>query len=165
MQSSSSGGSATFSSCSQSALQTYRNRGRLSCLSNSPSTVLETPRCGNGIMEPGETCDCGEASHCTNPCCNANTCQFTAGSECAVGQCCNTATCRFLTSTTVCRTAASECDIQETCTGSSAFCPADTTVVDGTQCLSNTGYCVAGRCPTHAAQCTAAWGKHGSNHF
>ena len=153
--------STTFSSCSRTNLQELTSRWFFTnCLTNSPSTPLETPRCGNGILEGTETCDCGEPTHCTNPCCNANTCQLTSGAQCAVGECCITATCRYVSSGTVCRSSMGECDIQETCTGTSGGCPADVNVVDGTPCLSNTGYCIGGQCPTHAAQCLVAWSKH-----
>ena len=152
--------STVFSSCSRADLQELKSRlSVMNCLTNSPSTPLETPTCGNGILEGTETCDCGEPAYCTNPCCNANTCQL-SGAQCTMGECCNTTICHFLSSSTVCRSSTGECDIQETCTGTSGDCPADVNVVDGTPCLSKTGYCIGGRCPTHAAQCLAAWSKH-----
>src|SRR5207247_6595512 len=40
------------------------------------------------------------------------------------GSCC-TAFCQFASSATVCRAAAGVCDVAESCTGSSATCPAD----------------------------------------
>lgn len=75
-------------------------------------------RCGNGYLEDGEECDCGEeevsgrlcvctvyfsldvfvrfhesathfAQECTSPCCNANNCTLKAGAECAHGVCCH----------------------------------------------------------------------------
>ncbi len=80
--------------------------------------------CGNGTVEPGEQCDGG-------PCC--------------------TATCQFASSDTVCRPAAGECDVAETCTGSSAACPADgfkqngTACNDGNLCTEN-DQCSNGQC-------------------
>lgn len=146
-----------FSSCSVSDL------GQLigtSCLLNTPTTTVEGERCGNGLLEGNEACDCGTATECTGTCCNPATCQLTTGSQCSAGQCCNTATCRFSSSATTCRAKSGECDIAESCTGASSECPSNTYVVDGTSCSSNTGYCVGGRCPTHTAQCTAAWSKN-----
>jgi len=166
MQASSLGNSSSFSSCSsQSLRQLLTSANFENCLTDSPSTTLAVQRCGNGIVESGESCDCGEQPHCTNPCCNANTCQLLLGSQCASGECCDAATCQFLSNLTVCRRKTSECDIQETCSGSSPDCPADITVVDGTPCLSLTGYCVGGQCPTHASQCKAAWGKSAAIHW
>jgi len=167
MRSISSGGATTFSPCSVTSLnELLQSPAFTNCLSNTPSTTLEGQRCGNGIVEQGETCDCGEPAHCNNPCCNPSTCQLSTGSRCAVGQCCNSNTCQFLPSTTVCRSrATTDCDIEETCTGNSADCPADVTVVDGTPCLSNTGYCFGGQCPTRSAQCLAAWSKRAFDIF
>ena len=161
MRSISSGRATIFSPCSVTAVtQFLQSPTFTNCLSNNPSTTLEGQRCGNGIVEQGETCDCGEPAHCRNPCCNPNTCQLSTGSQCAVGQCCNTGTCQFLSSSTVCRSrVTTDCDIAEICTGNSADCPADVTVVDGTSCLSNTGYCFRGQCPRHSAQCLAAWSE------
>lgn len=45
--------------------------------------------------------------------------------ECDGGDCCDSVMCQFLPSSTVCRVSAGECDVAETCTGSSASCPAD----------------------------------------
>jgi hypothetical protein len=89
-------------------------------------TICYTPAavCGNGTVEPGEQCDGG-------PCC--------------------TAACQFASSGTVCRPAAGECDVEETCTGSSAACPADgfkqngTACNDGNLCTEN-DQCSNGQC-------------------
>uniref|UniRef100_A0A3Q2XXN8 Disintegrin domain-containing protein n=1 Tax=Hippocampus comes TaxID=109280 RepID=A0A3Q2XXN8_HIPCM len=43
-------------------------------------------RCGNGFVEEGEECDCGQ--ECTNDCCNANNCTLKEGAQCAHGVCC-----------------------------------------------------------------------------
>lgn len=63
-----------------------------------PANAL--PFCGNGIVETGEDCD------------------VIGGAVCCIG-------CTFQPSTTVCRLAAGDCDLDENCTGSSASCPAD----------------------------------------
>ncbi|HEY3353694.1 MAG TPA: LamG-like jellyroll fold domain-containing protein [Polyangia bacterium] len=54
--------------------------------------------CGNGTVEPGEACD---------------------------DVCCSTTCTGFAAAGTVCRPAAGLCDVAETCTGTSAACPAD----------------------------------------
>lgn len=45
--------------------------------------------CGNGVMEPGEECDCGPPSNCDTTCCDAATCRLKPGATCATGQCCD----------------------------------------------------------------------------
>uniref|UniRef100_A0A3B4Z401 Disintegrin domain-containing protein n=1 Tax=Stegastes partitus TaxID=144197 RepID=A0A3B4Z401_9TELE len=45
-------------------------------------------KCGNGYVEEGEECDCGELEECINPCCNATTCTLKGDAVCAHGQCC-----------------------------------------------------------------------------
>ncbi|HAC80960.1 MAG TPA: hypothetical protein DCG06_11740, partial [Deltaproteobacteria bacterium] len=74
------------------------------------------PVCGNGILEPTEDC------------------------EAPFGACC-TSTCDFKPSTEVCRGSAGACDIQETCTGTSDTCPADTVESAATVCRASGGIC------------------------
>src|SRR5439155_1556779 len=62
-----------------------------------------SPSCGNGVVEAAEACDDGNLAN---------------------GDCCSSA-CTIEAAGTVCRAAAGACDVQETCTGSSATCPAD----------------------------------------
>ena len=59
--------------------------------------------CGDGVLDAGEQCDDGGT---------------------AAGDCCS-ATCQFEPTTTTCRAAAGECDVAETCDGTSAICPSD----------------------------------------
>src|SRR5439155_424317 len=73
--------------------------------------------CGNGVVEAAEACDDGNLAN---------------------GDCCSSA-CTIEAAGTVCRAAAGACDVQETCTGSSATCPADakSTAV----CRASAGIC------------------------
>ena len=81
--------------------------------------------CGNGVVEGAEQCDPG-----------AN----------VAGDCC-TAGCAYESGGTSCRAAAGECDTAETCSGSSASCPADDFVTAGTGCTdSNTADCNDAQC-------------------
>jgi hypothetical protein len=89
---------------------------------------------------------------CTNPCCNANTCQLAAGAVCAAGTCC-TSTCQFRPYGTTCRPSNRECDIIEFCQGDSASCPADTYRRDGSTCNNGNDYCFDGACETYDSQC------------
>jgi len=144
-----------FSNCSLADMSEITSQ--LSCLTNIPDMTQSGPRCGNGLVEDNETCDCGEPAVCRDPCCDANTCQLSSGSECASGQCCNTGTCKFHGRETVCRSSTGECDAQETCMGNSSACPPDVFQLNGTPCSCDSGYCYNGQCPTHISQCQAAW--------
>ena len=149
-----------WSSCSISDLNTgftTRNTGR--CLSNVPTVSVGDPVCGNGIREGNEVCDCGSPQECTDPCCNANTCQLASGAQCSAGPCC-TSSCQFVSYGTQCRAASGNCDIAEYCPGDSSECLPDEHTRDGVSCNSNgaTGYCYSGICPTHNAQCQGAFG-------
>ncbi|CVK85439.1 related to ADAM protease ADM-B [Fusarium proliferatum] len=84
-------------------------------------------QCGNGIVEPGESCDCGGEDRCPeDSCCNPSTCQLRSGAECdpLTDGCC-TDECRVASSGLVCRESTSSCDPEETCDGSSSQCPVD----------------------------------------
>jgi hypothetical protein len=86
--------------------------------------------CGNGVVETGEVCDGGD-------CCAAD--------------------CTFKDSASVCRPAAGECDLAETCSGTSADCPSDT-FNSGNVCRASEGVCdltetcdgLGPDCPTNA---------------
>ena len=80
--------------------------------------------CSNGVIDPGEQCDDGNLSN---------------------GDCCSS-TCQFEPSTTVCRPAASECDVAESCTGTTGTCPADGFKSSGTPCTDDGNLCNADVC-------------------
>ena len=134
-----------------------------SCLQNKPETSAKTPRCGNGMVEIGEACDCGHPGFCTNDCCNPHTCQVVDGAHCANGKCCDLEKCRYLPSGIACRNKKGECDVTDSCSGHSEECPKDVVAADGMPCASNTGYCFGGQCPTHDSQCNDGWSKFKSN--
>jgi len=91
--------------------------------------------CGNGIVDAGEQCDGGA-------CCSA--------------------TCTFLSSATVCRAAAGECDLAETCTGSAATCPADAKKASGTACTDDGNVCTVDRCDGSNITCQHPAGNAGT---
>ena len=112
-------------------------------------------QCGNGILEPGEECDPGQGA--TSDCCDASTCKLRAGAVCdpATNTCCSSS-CTYAPSGQVCRPAVTEtCDIAETCTGTSADCPADETKPDGTNCGDNGLKCASGYCTSKNEQCAS----------
>nr|XP_010592450.1 disintegrin and metalloproteinase domain-containing protein 19 [Loxodonta africana] len=80
-----------FNGCNRKELDRYLQSGGGMCLSNMPDTrmLYGGRRCGNGYLEDGEECDCGEEEECNNPCCNASNCTLREGAECAHGSCCH----------------------------------------------------------------------------
>ncbi|XP_062874414.1 disintegrin and metalloproteinase domain-containing protein 28 [Trichomycterus rosablanca] len=148
-----------FSSCSIANFETYLNTRNPECLLNKPQPeeLLTLAVCGNGFREKGEKCDCGSVEECTNPCCNATTCEFTRGSQCAEGECCQD--CKIVDDTHMCRTRVDECDLPEYCTGKSNFCPEDMFAVNGGPCKNGKGYCYNGQCPQKEEQCVKMWGS------
>jgi hypothetical protein len=92
-------------------------------------------KCGNGSVDAGEQCDGGA-------CCNTN--------------------CTFASASTQCRAAAGECDLAETCTGSSATCPADAVKANGTSCTADTNPCTLDQCDGTNATCQHPAGNAGA---
>jgi cysteine-rich repeat protein len=91
-----------------------------------------TNTCGDGTLDAGEDCDDGN----TDP-----------------GDCCS-ATCSFESAATECRAAPGTCDVAETCTGSSASCPADGYEPATTECRAAVDFCdVAESCTGASASC------------
>ncbi|KAI6069749.1 Disintegrin and metalloproteinase domain-containing protein 33-like protein [Aix galericulata] len=147
-----------FSSCSKRQLENYFQKGGGMCLFNLPDTkdLVVGRKCGNGFLEDGEDCDCGEVEECTNPCCNAHNCTLKMGAQCAHGDCCQN--CRLKVAGTTCREAAGSCDLPEYCTGASPYCPANVYLLDGSSCAYGEAYCNNGMCMTHHQQCVQLWG-------
>ncbi|XP_043844578.1 disintegrin and metalloproteinase domain-containing protein 12 [Dromiciops gliroides] len=147
-----------FSSCSKRDLETSLEKGMGVCLFNLPD-IKESfggQKCGNGYVEEGEECDCGEPDECTNPCCNATTCTLKPEAVCAHGLCCEN--CQLKPAGTACRASSNSCDLPEFCTGAKPHCPANVYLHDGHQCHRVDGYCYNGICQTHEQQCVTLWG-------
>ncbi|CAM5170071.1 unnamed protein product [Natator depressus] len=147
-----------FNTCNRKELDRYLQSGGGICLSNmpDPNTLYGGKRCGNGYLEDGEECDCGEVEECNNPCCNAIDCSLKPGAECAHGTCCHQ--CKLMAPGTLCRETSRPCDLPEHCTGKSAFCPANFYQMDGTPCAGGRAYCYVGMCLTYEQQCLELWG-------
>lgn len=95
-------------------------------------TTIDLSVCGNNVIEGTEQCDDGNSVN---------------------GDCCSSS-CQFEANTTVCRASAGVCDIAETCTGSSATCPAETFESPSTECRAAVGECdVAEHCSGVSAAC------------
>uniref|UniRef100_A0A3Q0QRN9 ADAM metallopeptidase domain 12 n=1 Tax=Amphilophus citrinellus TaxID=61819 RepID=A0A3Q0QRN9_AMPCI len=150
-----------FSSCSRKDLTASFEKGVGMCLFNMPEVkvLYGGQKCGNGYVEEGEECDCGELEECLNPCCNATTCTLKGDAVCAHGQCCQD--CQLKPSGTLCRESSNSCDLPEFCTGTSPHCPSNVYLHDGHACHNVDGYCYNGICQTHEQQCITLWG-HGA---
>ncbi|XP_069867501.1 disintegrin and metalloproteinase domain-containing protein 12 [Dipodomys merriami] len=147
-----------FSSCSRKDLETSLDKGMGVCLFNLPEIkqAFGGRKCGNGYVEEGEECDCGEPEECTNRCCNATTCTLKPEAVCAHGLCCED--CQLKPPGTSCRSTSNSCDLPEFCTGASPHCPANVYLHDGHPCQGVDGYCYNGVCQTHEQQCVTLWG-------
>ncbi|KAM5298294.1 disintegrin and metalloproteinase domain-containing protein 19 [Ctenodactylus gundi] len=147
-----------FNGCNRKELDRYLQSGGGMCLSNMPDTrmIYGGRRCGNGYLEDGEECDCGEEEECNNPCCNASNCTLKEGAECAHGACCRQ--CKLLAPGTICRKQGQQCDLPEFCTGKSPHCPTNFYRMDGTSCEDGQAYCYNGMCLTYQEQCQQLWG-------
>jgi len=100
------------------------------------------------LKSPGDACagaqECA-SGHCVDSVC----CDVACDGGCGV---CTTGTCQAAPSSKTCRAAANECDVAETCSGSTTSCPTDVLSPDGTACS-------AGQC--HAGACLADGGSDG----
>ncbi|XP_068444755.1 disintegrin and metalloproteinase domain-containing protein 19 isoform X2 [Clinocottus analis] len=150
-----------FNGCNLKELKSYLSSGGGKCLFNLPNTrsIYGGQRCGNGYLEDGEECDCGEEEECTSPCCNANNCTLKAGAECAHGVCCHN--CKLKSPGVLCRAPSGSCDLPEYCDGKEESCPANFYLVDGTSCAGGQAYCYTGMCLTLEQQCRSLWGRDG----
>ncbi|XP_058606252.1 disintegrin and metalloproteinase domain-containing protein 12 isoform X3 [Onychostoma macrolepis] len=147
-----------FSTCSKKDLVASLEKGVGMCLYNMPEVKMlyGGQKCGNGYIEEGEECDCGEPEECLNPCCNATTCTLKGDAVCAHGQCCED--CQLKPAGTPCRESSNSCDLPEFCTGTNPHCPANVYLHDGHACHNMDGYCYNGICQTHEQQCITLWG-------
>ncbi|KAM4675424.1 disintegrin and metalloproteinase domain-containing protein 19 [Discoglossus pictus] len=147
-----------FNACNRRELDRFLRSGGGMCLSNTPdsNTLYGGARCGNGFLEEGEECDCGDLEQCDNPCCNATTCTLLPGAECAHGTCCQH--CKLRPPGFQCRKPSRPCDLPEYCTGRSPICPSNSFQMDGTSCQGGQAFCYNGRCLTHQQQCRQLWG-------
>ena len=163
MNPSTSSGITNFSPCSIGNICSAlgRNSVRSTCLSdNRGVTTISGQQCGNGIVEEGEDCDCGGEESCgNNACCEPTTCKFKSSAVCddSNDACCNS--CQLASNGTVCRATTGACDPAETCTGTSALCPADLTTPDGNSCGDGLR-CASGQCTSRDQQCKTIMGSY-----
>ncbi|KAL6042483.1 hypothetical protein STEG23_016429 [Scotinomys teguina] len=145
-----------FSNCSSDDFYRFLHDHRGACLLDKPwhqSRKHRAARCGNGVVEESEECDCGRAC-ANNKCCDQN-CKFKEGAECNNEPCCSR--CKFKKMGQTCRPAYGVCDLDEYCNGSSAICPEDRKVQDGSIC-HGLYFCLEGHCLDPSSQCARIFG-------
>ncbi|XP_066878898.1 disintegrin and metalloproteinase domain-containing protein 2 isoform X2 [Kogia breviceps] len=157
-----SSGVKIFSNCSIEDFAHFISKSKSQCLQNQPRLDLtyKVAVCGNGKVEEGEQCDCGNQEACAalpDACCNQATCRLNVGSACATGPCCDA--CAFIAKGQVCRVSTDECDLSEYCNGTSAACQEDLYVQDGHPCAENQWVCVNGKCMNGIKQCSEIFGE------
>uniref|UniRef100_A0A671NRQ1 ADAM metallopeptidase domain 19a n=1 Tax=Sinocyclocheilus anshuiensis TaxID=1608454 RepID=A0A671NRQ1_9TELE len=135
-----------FSRCSKKDLDNYFQKGGGMCLFNMPNMkdLVGGKRCGNGFVEEGEECDCGEPE--TDKCFYRTSSPYHALCP------------QLKQAGTMCRGAAGACDLPEYCTGGSPYCPSNVYLLDGSSCQHGHAYCYNGMCLTHEQQCLQLWG-------
>ncbi|ESN94919.1 hypothetical protein HELRODRAFT_87418 [Helobdella robusta] len=104
------------------------------CLFRRNPDFSELPaRCGNGLIDKGEDCDCSEFPDaiCSSHCCR--NCKFIMDAECSTGLCCDLNTCLIKPVGSVCRPKQDECDLEDKCEGKSSLCR-DFYNQDGSMC-------------------------------
>lgn len=153
-----------WSSESKSYISTYFTSGYTGsrkCLeADRGGDTWNTPVCGNGIVESGESCDLGVGVVDSTGCCNSD-CTLSPSCGCSPSQACCTASGQLRPAGYTCRTALhSDCDMPETCDGASADCPVDLFKLSGTTCSDTTafsvtesGQCYEGNCVSHSDNC------------
>ncbi|XP_008047118.1 disintegrin and metalloproteinase domain-containing protein 29 [Carlito syrichta] len=146
-----------FSNCSHAFFWQYTVE-KTTCLFENIYTVdiFNRTRCGNGVVEEKEECDCGPLKNCAkDPCCMPN-CTLVDGATCAHGLCCKN--CKFLPSGVLCRKEINKCDLPEWCNGTSHKCPDDVYVEDGIPC-NISAYCYEKRCNDRNEHCRQIFGR------
>ncbi|XP_076778808.1 disintegrin and metalloproteinase domain-containing protein 1a [Arvicanthis niloticus] len=145
-----------FSNCSSDHFLHFLHEHRGACLLDEPwrqSRKRRDARCGNGVVEDPEECDCGSACD-SHPCCGP-ACTLKEGAQCSEGLCCYQ--CTFKKRGSLCRPAEDVCDLPEYCNGNSQECPANSYMQDGTQC-DRIYYCSGGWCKNPDKQCSRIYG-------
>ncbi|XP_015234460.1 PREDICTED: disintegrin and metalloproteinase domain-containing protein 10-like [Cyprinodon variegatus] len=110
------------------------------------------PICGNGLVEPGEECDCGYSDQCRDQCCydanqpDKDKCKLKPNKVCSPSQgpCC-TRECTYKGRNEKCREE-SECAHQGMCSGTGAQCPTSEPKANFTACHGETQVCLNGGC-------------------
>uniref|UniRef100_UPI003AAEF8F3 disintegrin and metalloproteinase domain-containing protein 10 n=1 Tax=Centroberyx gerrardi TaxID=166262 RepID=UPI003AAEF8F3 len=136
-----------FSICSIRNISQVLEKKRGSCFVESGQ-----PICGNGLVEPGEQCDCGYSDQCKDQCCfdaneaDGKKCKLKPGKICSPSQgpCC-TPECSYKGTNEKCRLE-SECAHEGMCNGATPLCPTSEPKANFTACHGETQVCLNGGC-------------------
>ncbi|XP_062983879.1 disintegrin and metalloproteinase domain-containing protein 29-like [Elgaria multicarinata webbii] len=145
-----------LSNCSKNAYYEFLANEGNTCFLSLPKDVFEFKICGNGVLEANEGCDCGRDEECERNGCCQKFCILKPGAECTHGLCCKN--CKIENEGTLCREAATECDLPEYCSGDSADCPLNVYKQDGMPCGTRNN-CYLGDCLDRHQHCRALFGK------
>lgn len=117
------------------------------------SRAITLGQCGNGVIDPGEECDCGKDC-AKDPCCDEK-CRLRPRAVCSDKNhaCCQG--CQLVPGDIhmICRSSKGECDVAEVCDGIYPDCPADIHKPDGTSCSGIGHACASGHCTNRDEQC------------
>jgi len=94
-----------------------------------------------------------------DPCCNATSCRYIAGCQCANYEpCCSNGVLVSAAANQVCRASTGSCDVAEKCNGWSGVCPVDLSSATGSSCGTG-AVCYKGQCkPSFNSLCNAKTG-------
>lgn len=127
------------------------------CAPFNPTAAGTICRSATGACDLAELCT-GESADCPAdvqaP--SGTPCTIGSGNPCAVGQCNGLGDCIEVPGNAgvLCRPSQGGCDIAETCTGTSASCPADAFLSSSAACRSSSGICdLEERCTGSTATC------------
>uniref|UniRef100_A0A8D1X239 A disintegrin and metallopeptidase domain 3-like n=1 Tax=Sus scrofa TaxID=9823 RepID=A0A8D1X239_PIG len=153
-----------FSSCSIDEFKSTVSQPEFECLQNQIISKVvsqgQVASCGNGVLDAGEQCDCGDAERCSHKkCCNPKTCELITNAECGTGICCDKETCQIAERGTLCRRSTDVCDFPEYCNGITEFCVPDVKSADLETCNNKTAFCFQGLCRDPDKQCAELFGK------
>ncbi|XP_047405623.1 A disintegrin and metallopeptidase domain 3-like [Sciurus carolinensis] len=161
-------GIKVFSRCSTDEFKQTIARPQFGCLQKKkllPKVVYQPQStCGNGVMEGGEECDCGQPESCDfKKCCNPTTCTLVGSSECGSGACCNKANCKMFERGHLCRRSRDDCDFPEYCNGTSPSCVPDVKAANLEPCNNGSAYCLSGICRDPSRHCMELFGRYATN--
>lgn len=169
MNPNSGGTDSDFSPCSVNQICSNRDTWLRCSVDENAGLEIRKGTCGNGIVEEGEECDCGdiEGKDCLNSkCCIPGECKLKPGAQCEDlnGACCRD--CQLLSPGTICRKSRGECDYEEKCDGRSGICPKDIFKPDKVNCRISQGVygkCASGDCTSRDHQCALRGSELGSS--
>ena len=141
------GGNKVWSNYSKLMMSEIEDTGVFQCLYRKPNKATTRFQiCRNGMIEPGETCDCIPSDLDCRKCCNISSCQLLPGAKCSSGGCCSD--CKVIRNSNVsCFPLLDRCDKEDFCDGETEFC--EDKRWDGKNCSDAIGTpreCVKGTC-------------------